>query len=317
MLKILPLIQGHLEDAATLVSSRYRKLREQQPLLPDRYQEVSTLLPLLQNIHNSGYPGVAAFQDGQLVGFLTGWLMPEFRGKRSVYSPEWANGAELSNSQRIYEALYSQIAAAWVSNKYVAHYISLFPNDLQALQTWHWMGFGMISVDALRGMGSIESCEVDVTIRRAAEQDLEQVIALQHALWQYMKGTPVYLLTEVRDRSYYVEWLRNPAKVVWLAYLKDEPVGFMRLGPADDDVCTIIYDEKTTSIYAAFTLEKARREGVATALLAHAIRSARASGYQRCAVPFEPMNLLGTHFWLKYFEPVCLSLLRNVDERVL
>jgi predicted GNAT family acetyltransferase len=90
----------------------------------------------------------------------------------------------------------------------------------------------------------------------------------------------------------------------------------MRLGPADDDVCTIIYDEKTTSIYAAFTKEKVRGEGIATVLLDHALKSARASGYERCAVPFEPMNLLGTRFWLKYFKPVCFSVLRHIDDRI-
>ena len=101
-----------------------------------------------------------------------------------------------------------------------------------------------------------------------------------------------------------------------MAYWNDEPVAFMRLGPADDDVCTIIYDEKTTSIYAAFTKEKVRRGGIGTILLDHALKSARASGYERCAVPFEPMNLIGTRFWLKYFKPVCFSVLRPIDERV-
>jgi len=131
-----------------------------------------------------------------------------------------------------------------------------------------------------------------------------------------MKGTPVFLLTEKRDRGYYEEWLRNPDKVIWLAYWKEEPVAFMRLGPADNDVCKIIVDEKTTSIYAAFTKEKARMEGIATALLDHALKSAQASGYERCAVPFEPMNLLGTRFWLKHFKPVCFSVLRHIDDRV-
>ena len=90
----------------------------------------------------------------------------------------------------------------------------------------------------------------------------------------------------------------------------------MRLGSADDDVCTIIYDEKTTSIYAAFTQEKIRGAGIATALLNHALQWARASGYERCAVSFEPMNLLGTRFWLKYFKPVCFSVVRHIDDRL-
>jgi GNAT superfamily N-acetyltransferase len=90
----------------------------------------------------------------------------------------------------------------------------------------------------------------------------------------------------------------------------------MRLGPADEEVSTIIVDEKTTSIYAAFTNEKVRMEGIATALLDHALKSAHALGYERCAVSFEPMNLLGTRFWLKHFKPVSFSVIRHIDARM-
>jgi GNAT superfamily N-acetyltransferase len=314
MLNVTPLKEEYLEDAAALVSARYRRLCEQEPHLPDRYAEVNNILPLLQRIMHATGVGVAAFRGDRLVGFLTGWQMPSFRGKRSTYSPEWANAADLDDSPHIYEEMYDRLAAAWVADKYVAHYISLFPNDVAALRAWHWLGFGMISVDGLRGLDSIPGCDPRVHIRRAALQDLEQVMELQDALWQYMKGSPIFLLSQKKDQSYYEEWLQNPDKVVWLAYRNDEPAAFIRLGPADDDVCTIIYDEKTTSIYAAFTKEGARAEGIATAVLDHAMRSARLAGYERCAVSFEPMNLLGTRFWLKYFKPVCFSVLRYIDD---
>ena len=316
LLKVTSLKEEHLEGAAGLVSQRYRRLCEQEPNLPHHYAEVNNLLPLLRKILNVSGIGVAAIRGDRLVGFLTGWQMPSFRGKRSTYSPEWANAADLEDSQRIYEEMYSYLAADWVADKYVAHYISLFSNDVDALRAWHWMGFGMITVDAIRGLDSIQGYDVDVRIRRAELQDLEQVMELHEALWQYAKGTPVFLLSEKRDQSYYEEWLRNPDKVIWLAYWNEEPVAFMRLGPADDDVCTIIYDEKTTSIYGAFTKEKVRGEGIATALLDHALKSARASGYERCAVNFEPMNLIGTRFWFRYFKPVCFSVLRHIDDRL-
>lgn len=316
-MNIISLKEDHLEDAALLVSRRYQRLCEQEPHLPRCYSEVGNLLPLLQNILKETENGVAAFRENRLVGFLTGWQMPSFRGKRSVYSPEWANAAELEDSARIYEEMYSRLSAIWLAEKYIAHYISLFPNDVDTLRAWNWMGFGMFAIDAIRGLDPVQSDVVDVSIQRAGSSNIEQVIELQDALWEYMKGSPIFLLSEKRDRAYYEEWLENPNKVVWLAYSNDEPVAFMRLGPADNDVCTIINDEKTTSIYAAFTKEKARSEGIATALLDHALKSARASGYERCAVPFEPMNLLGTRFWLKYFRPVCFSLLRIVDDRLI
>ena len=316
MLQVTPLKEQHLEEAAGLVSHRYRRLCEQVPHLPHRYAEVNNLLPLLHNILNASGIGVAAVRGGRLIGFLTGWQMESFRGKRSTYSPEWANAADLEDSQRIYEEMYSQLADVWVADNYVAHYISLFPNDVNALRAWHWMNFGMFAVDAIRGLDPIQGHDADVHIRRAELQDLGQVMELHEALWQYMQGTPVFHLTEKRDRSYYEEWLQNPDKVVWLACWNEEPVAFMRLGPADDDVCTIIYEKKTTSIYAAFTEEKVRGRGIATALLDHALMSARVSGYERCAVSFEPMNLIGARFWLKTFKPVCDSVVRYIDDRL-
>jgi GNAT superfamily N-acetyltransferase len=317
MLKTISIKEEHLEDAALLVSHRYRRLREQEPLLPSRYEDVSNLLPLLKNILKASGIGVATFRGDRLVGFLTGWQMPFFRGKRSTYSPEWANAADLEDSTHIYEEMYSRLAADWVADNYLAHYISLFPNDVAALRAWHWLGFGMISIDAIRGLDSIKGQDANITIRRAELQDIEQVMELHENLREYMNETPVFLLTEKRDRSFYEEWLQNPNKVVWMAYWKKKPVAFIRLGPADNDVCTIIVDEKTTSIYAAFTKEKVRKEGIATALLDQALMSARALGYERCAVPFEPMNILGTRFWLKFFKPVCFSIVRYIDERVI
>jgi ribosomal protein S18 acetylase RimI-like enzyme len=316
MLKTISLKEEHLEDAALLVSNRYKRLCEQEPHLPHSYGQLPKLLPLLHNILSASGVGVACFRQDRLVGFLTGWQMPSFRGEKSTYSPEWANAAELEDSQRIYEEMYSHLAVDWVADKTIAHYISLFPNDVDALRAWHWMGFGMISVDAIRGLDPIPGCDPNVHIRRAEIQDLERVMELREALRQYIKASPTFLPTEPRERSHYEEWLQNPEKVIWLAYWDGEPVSFMQLGPADDDVCTIIYDEKTTSIYSAFTKETVRGKGIATALLDHALKSAQASGYERCAVSFEPMNLIGTRFWLKHFGPVCFSVVRHIDDRM-
>jgi len=317
MLEIRSLTEEYLEDAARLVSQRYRRLCDQIPELPKRYNRVDTLLPLLVNILSASGIGVVAIRDNRLVGFLTGWQMPSFRGRRSIYSPEWANGADLENSALIYQEMYGQLAAAWVADRYIAHYISLFPNDTDALQAWHWMGFGMISVDALRNLDGIRSPGARACIRRADIQDIEQVINLRDALRNYIQNAPIFLLTDKKGRSFFDTWLQDPDRDVWLGYLKNEPVAMLMLGPADADVCTIIQDKKTTSIYAAFTLNKARQGGLATDLLDCALRSARAAGYERCAVSFEPMNLLGSRFWMKYFQPVCFSILRFIDDRVI
>ena len=315
MLEIIPLQEEHLEDAAALVCSRYKDLREGDPLLPYQYQEPQSILPLLHNIMMADVPGVAVVQDGQLAGFLTGWLMPEFRGKRSVYSPEWANAAKVGNSRTIYEEMYRQIAAAWVRKKYVAHYISIFANDPEAIRACHWLGFGMLGIDALRGLQPIREINEQIDVHRAGIQEVDQVLDLHAELVQYMKGSPSFFITDGLSKEYIEKWVNAPDKVIWLADVDEEPVAFLRMGPANDDAGTIIYDEKTTSIYGAYTRENMRGQDVMTTLLAHAIESARNAGYERCAVDFETMNILGTRFWLgRGFSPVSFSLLRYVDE---
>ena len=317
MYDIIPLHEDHLQDASRLVSKRYSQLYKNIPDLPSKYTVSETFLPLLQNLFRASGAGVAAFHQNQLVGFLTGWLMSSFRGKRSVYSPEWGNGARLGDSEKIYQEMYNFMSEEWVSKRYIAHYISLFPNDTQALTAWFWMGFGMISVDAIRGLDPIEE-EPGVSLIQAAEpQNLDQVYKLQENLRSYMVEAPIFLITASKERDYYKDWLSDPQKAVWLAWMRDKPAAFMRLGPADVDVCTVIQDEGTTSIYAAFTKEGFRKSGIGSSLLNHALYEARNSGYKRCAVSFEPMNLLGTRFWLKYFQPVCYSVVRFVDQRVL
>jgi GNAT superfamily N-acetyltransferase len=193
----------------------------------------------------------------------------------------------------------------------------MFPHDRKVLDTWHWLGFGMISVDGIRSLAPLPDCNWTGQIRRAEMHDLEHVLALSDDLWHFMQTSPTFLLSPRRDRSYYEEWLQNPEKLVWLAYEQGAPVAFLQLGPADPDVCTIIQDESTTSIYAAFTKENVRGTGITTALLGHALRTARESGYTRCAVSFEPMNTVASRFWLRHFNPACYSVFRHIDERVI
>jgi len=309
---VVPLKKEHLTDAAALVSRRYEGLREQVPTLPPRYAEIDTLLPLLQDISVAG-PGVVAIDRGRLTGFLAGWLIPSFRGKRSAFSPEWANGADLADSQHIYAEMYTHLAATWVAEGYGTHLIGMLDNDQDGIKGWHWFGLGMIAADAMRDLRPAQGCDADVDVRRAGLEDLEQLTTLDEALHQHLAASPTFLPhEETHDRYFYEEWLQNPAKAVWLAYQGAEAVGYIGLGPASEEASTIIRDAKTTSVEGAFTRDGARGGGVGTALLDRALEWARNAGYERCAVDFEPMNPLATRFWLRHFEPVCYTLIRHL-----
>jgi GNAT superfamily N-acetyltransferase len=314
-LEVVPLREAHLADAAALVRRRYRALRNTVPALPPRYAELETWLPRLRELADAG-PGVAALHAGRLVGFIGAWRMDSFRGKRTVFSPEWGNAALLADSRRIYEALYAQLSAAWIAAGYFTQLVSVLANDRAGWEGWSWLGFGMLATDAVRYLHPVRRGETEVQIRRATLQELPHVMALNEALAQHLAAAPTFLVdTEVRDRAYYAEWLQDPGQALWLAYQGGEAVAYLGLGPASDNASTIIRDAKTTSVTGAFTREAVRGTGVATALLDRGLAWARAAGYARCAVDFEPMNPSATRFWLRHFTPVCHALIRHVDER--
>jgi GNAT superfamily N-acetyltransferase len=311
-LDVVRLEEKHLEDAALLVSNRYQDLRRQVPSLPYRYAEVDTLLGLLRDIVDAG-PGVAAIRGGRLVGFLASWLIPSFRGRRSAFSPEWANGARLTGSRRIYEALYAHISASWVADGHVTHLISLLANDRDGIDAWNWLGFGLGAADAVRDLQPASGLDGAVEVRRAGPQDLEQVLALAASLCHHLASPPIFLPQEEKDdRAHYQQELHDPNRAFWLAYDGAEAVAYLEQGPASRDASTIIVDEKTTSITGAFTWEQARGRGIGTALLNRALEWARAHGYERCAVDFEPMNTSAARFWLRHFQPICYALIRHV-----
>lgn len=69
-------------------------------------------------------------------------------------------------------------------------------------------------------------------------------------------------------------------------------------------------------ICGAYTTPQARGVGLAGALLEAVEGWARELGYERIAVDFESANLLARRFWLRRFDPICLSFERHLDSRL-
>jgi len=148
---IVPFAEKHIEDAAALLASRYRHLHELVPALPSRCADASSILPLLCDLTKDA-KGVAAIKQSQLAGFLIGQVLPSFRGKRSAYSPEWANATDLDNSREIYQRMYASLSSEWVADGCLTHLVTIFANDHDAVDAWFWEGFGLIAVDAMRDL---------------------------------------------------------------------------------------------------------------------------------------------------------------------
>ena len=315
-LTIVPLEEKHLQGAAALACRRFRALRKQVPLLPDRLEEPDTILPRLQDLAGQA-AGVAAIRDGRLVGFLLGIVLPNFRGKRSTISPEWANAADPADSRRIYEEMYTHLSARWVADSCFTHLVVMPTHDRDGLEGWQWMGFGPLAADGVRDLSPAPGPTVEIEIRRGRPEDAEQAAPLITALERHLAAAPTFLHQGEPDTVEDVRaWLADPTNALWLAYQGTEPVACMGQGPANPDASSIVAGDKTTSIVSAFTRDQARGSGIATALLNRALDWARTEGYGRCAVDWEPMNVLANRFWRRHFQPVSYALVRHIDERI-
>jgi len=215
--------------------------------------------------------------------------------------------------------MYAHLSSKWTANGCFTHLVTVLAHDREIIDSLFWLGFGMAAVDALRGLHRVQEdrSSTDVEIRRADLADLELVTTLSAEYERYMAGSPVYLaLTQKEGEDYHGKWLSNPSNALWLASYKGEAVSYLGIWPFSEDAAYIISDEKTASIRGAYTKEHLRGKGRGTTLLNQSLNWARSEGYERCAVDFEPENVLGSSFWLRHFKPICFSLVRQVDHRI-
>lgn len=312
-LKIEPFSNRHLRDAALLAADRYQGLQAVVPSLPAQYGDVSRLLPMLVDLKESA-SGVVALESDDLVGFLLSFTIDDFRGRRTALSPEWANAAVSGRSGRVYEAMVATAAEHWYADSATSFLPVLFADDHEAADTLFRLGFGMLAMDAMRDLSPPQGSCADVRITRAMVDDLEPMMALSTGLVKHLQAAPVFLLQyELPDRDQLANHLQDEALCYFLAWQDDQPVAFMKIGPATQDASTIIRDEGTASITGAYSLPDVRGQGMGTALLARCIDWAREAGYIRCGVDFEPTNVEANRFWRRHFQPVCFGVQRLLN----
>lgn len=269
---------------------------------------------MLQALLGTG-SGVAAERDGRLVAYLGVWRF-EARGEASVFSPEWANGADGHGRRRLIEELYAASADAWVRDGYRSHLISVLADDRGALDSSHWLGFGEVAADAIRGSDPVPGAEPvpALIVRRAGLQDLDALTAMEEGLRRHVAASPAFFrLGPPRSCEDQQSRLSDASTPIWMAELEGEAIAYLRIGSSSDEAATIIRDPETASISGAFTLAAHRRAGVATQLLNAAVAWGRQRGYRRVAVDHETANPEASRFWCRHFTYVTYSLGRRLS----
>ncbi len=317
-MKISAFDSRYLPQAAELFIHNFKQQRCAVPTLPDRLENLQAVSSRLSDLFKR-FSGVMAVEEDRLVGYLGWFIVKRFRetDRTGAYVPEWGHATLDDRRPEIYRALYRAAAEQWSAAGCGVHAITLLAHDRAAQQVWFWNGFGLIVVDAVRPMRPLDvSFQTDLMVRPATLKDVTQLAALDAEHWQHYTHSPIFMtLRRSGTADQFAEFLARPKNSIWLACEDETPIGFIRYEGYDFDGVTMIESDHTIGITGAYVQPAYRGRKAAVALLDAALRDYAARGLTCCAVNFESFNPEAARFWLKYFEPVALSVSR-VPENV-
>lgn len=311
---ILDFTHTHIPEATALALANYEEEHGYVPALP-QIDAVPDLTPFADN----GL-GVAAFDGGQLVGFLC--CYPPFDNAfgstnvRGIFSPMGANAALKENRARIYAAMYQVAGTKWVRSGAVAHAVCLYAHDEELQQQFFLYGFGLRCMDAVRPMELIE-CQpcVEYAYVELVQEEYTSVYPLDLMLNRHCCESPFFMnRTPNTPESFAQNSLTENARY-FAAKHKGELCGFVKI--SDVGEAFVASGTKYRHIQGAYCLPEHRGKGVYQNLLNFVIATLKSEGYTRLGVDFESFNPTAYGFWLKYFKAYTHSVVRRIDECIL
>jgi GNAT superfamily N-acetyltransferase len=315
-MQITPLQDQHLPEAASLFVQNFKRLRQAVPALPDSMADPGRVAVMLEARTQSGY-GVAALDGDRLAGYLSWIYIDNLRGtgKKAAYCPEWCHAAVDEAKPAVYRALYRAASEQWAQAGCGMHALTLLANDHEAEKVWFWNGFGLTVVDAVRPLVPLGApCPPGFSLRKASAEELDLLSALEGEHWQHYAEPPIFMNAAPPEPADIARFLAAPQNAYWLALSGDRPAGFLRFEKSPSGASRIVASDRSIAITGAYLRPEYRGKSIAPALLDAALREYAGQGLESCSLNFETFNPEAAVFWPRYFQLVCLSMIR-VPER--
>jgi GNAT superfamily N-acetyltransferase len=312
-MEIVPFGDAHIEAAAALFADSIRKSAI-KGLITDAKWADGAWKPQIEWLSGEGR-GIALIDGGRLAGYMLGLPIDGFMGPvPGIYCPEYGHGV---SGSRLYDVLYRAAAREWVEAGYTTHAISMLADDEQAKGSLFWHGFGLHVVDAIMTGMSIPVDNLPendgIRIRLAEGNDGDALNRQMGKHWAHLEASPVFLNGE--EHGDISDWTGRKEHFAVVAEDEAGVCGCMLAKPPDEESSALIQAEGTIGIGGTYVDERLRGRGIARRMLAALLRAAEKRGYSRCAVDFEAGNIEARYFWLKFFTPVSLSLLRRLPAK--
>lgn len=321
MITIIKFENKYLKDATKLFINNYKILRKSNIELPQKYEDIDNVISMLSDVLKNN-PSAVAIKDNNVVGYMTGFSnIQSFKGSAAgVYIPEWAHACiDTDEKEKIYLKLYSYLCNEWVNIKNYTHCITYFGNDSILKDLFHRLCFGLLVIDGLRPMESLNIGNIDnFKVRQAVKEDVLKIEELSKSLNKHLNDTPIFLNNKYKEKP--IEELDkkflSDNVITFVAEKDGEIVSCIRAMINEGPNSEIVQDEGTLGINFGYTIPDMRGSGIASKVLDELIKWGIDNDMKLCTVDFESQNVEAYNFWLRHFKPICYSAIRKLDDRI-
>jgi GNAT superfamily N-acetyltransferase len=224
-----------------------------------------------------------------------------------------ANGTVPPNRAKIYARLYQAAAEKWVGIGAGSHGICLYAHDAEGQAQFFKYGFGMRTVDAIRGMDDVIAPLCDnYTFSELAPKNILDVLPLDNLLVNGYIESPFFMYRKPINEADFLTDYQRFQSIYFVAKHEGKLVAYIK---AELDGETFIQD---TPAYlhckGLYCLPKHRGKGLSQTLLYMLTQKLRTQGYTRLGVDYESFNPSGSGFWQKYFNTYTYGVVRQIDD---
>lgn len=317
---VVDLKQSNMEEACKLFVASYNHQRKSVPILDIGNASAEKIMPLLKGCLEHPGRGVAVYDNGKMAGYMTGFYVDGLLGvHKGAYCGEWAHASVNENAFEIYRLMYQAMGQRWVEDGCLTHAINIMNYAREAQDAFCWNGFGSVCVDAVRPVEPMNmEMPEGISITQIQEKDIPVWLPLVDGLNRHLAKSPAFKpYLELEESEELGSILSQPGNFAWMALMDNKAIGYVSVAPKVSGAAWMVNGEDKFAVNGAYVKPKYRGKGIAKLLLSAIMEWAIKEGFVRCSVDFEATNLEACQFWLKHFQPVCRSMVRRLDERIL
>ncbi len=304
-LEIVPFSDEHLEDAGRLLAARHAHQREAEPLLAERFEQPAEAREEVAAAwREESASGAAALRDGRPVGYLIAAPRDVEVWGENVWIEAAGHAVEEAEDIR---DLYRAAAAEWFEQGRRRHYALVPATDAELVNAWFRLGFGQQQAHGVREVPK----RVDVRlpdgfeIREPREEDIETLLAVDIALPEHQRSSPVFstrpLPTDDEIRREWRSTLAGDEEKVLIGCLEGRPVACWSICAAERSAHYrgLMRPERASYLTFASTVPEVRGSGIGVALTDASLAAAAEDGYAVMVTDWRVTNLLASRFWPK------------------